>query len=364
MRLGYEIITGVRFEEVGERASPVRTANVLREGTLLARLTYGHTATLWRMNLGWARRRDKEQRGFLLDLERGYWAKNDQAADDEGDPLSARTQRVIPYVEDYRNCLLFEPETPLEAAVMASLQAALKHAIQVAYQLEDNELAVEPLPSPSDRRLILFYESAEGGAGVLSRLLDDPGALARVAQEALRICHFNPETGADERRAPRSREDCEAACYDCLMTYTNQRDHALLDRQKIRDVLLALAQSASAASPVAKTRSEHRDVLLRLAGSELERQWLRMLDDRGLRLPSHAQQLIEACGTRPDFTYLDEMAVIYIDGPHHSYPERAARDNAQQVCLEDHGYTVIRFAHTDDWDATLARFPYIFGSNQ
>lgn len=364
MRLGYEIITGVRFEEVGERASPVRTANVLREGTLLARLTYGHTATLWRMNLGWARRRDKEQRGFLLDLERGYWAKNDQAADDEGDPLSARTQRVIPYVEDYRNCLLFEPETPLEAAVMASLQAALKHAIQVAYQLEDNELAVEPLPSPSDRRLILFYESAEGGAGVLSRLLDDPGALARVAQEALRICHFNPETGADERRAPRSREDCEAACYDCLMTYTNQRDHALLDRQKIRDVLLALAQSASAASPVAKTRSEHRDVLLRLAGSELERQWLRMLDDRGLRLPSHAQKLIEACGTRPDFTYLDEMAVIYIDGPHHSYPERAARDNAQQVCLEDHGYTVIRFAHTDDWDATLARFPYIFGSNQ
>ncbi|RRR68803.1 MAG: DEAD/DEAH box helicase [Candidatus Viridilinea halotolerans] len=204
MRFGYEIITGVRFEDVGERASPVRTANVLREGVLLARLTYGHTATLWRMNLGWTRRRDKEQRGFMLDLERGYWAKNDLVADDESDALSARTQRVIPYVEDYRNCLLFEPEATLEVGVMASLQAALKHAIQVVYQLEDNELAAEPLPSAEKRRVILFYESAEGGAGVLSRLLDDAGALARVAQEALRICHFNPETGADERRAPRS----------------------------------------------------------------------------------------------------------------------------------------------------------------
>ncbi|MEI6775913.1 MAG: DEAD/DEAH box helicase [Chloroflexales bacterium] len=364
MRLGYEIITGVRFEDVGERASPVRTANVVRDGVLIARLTYGHTATLWRMNLGWARRKDKEQRGFVLDLERGYWATNDQAVGDDGDPLSARTQRVIPYVEDYRNCLLIEPEASLAEGVLASLQAALKSAIQVVYQLEDNELAAEPLPSRADRRLLLFYESAEGGAGVLSRLLDDPDAVARVAREALRICHFDPTTGEDVRRAPRSREDCEAACYDCLMTYANQRDHALLDRQAIYTILRTLAESASAVSPGARTRAEHCDTLLRQAGSDLERQWLRLLDERGLRLPSHAQQLIESCGTRPDFTYHDEMAVIYIDGPHHAYPERRTRDAEQDICLEDRGYTVIRFAHTDDWDAVLARFPYVFGSNQ
>jgi hypothetical protein len=109
--------------------------------------------------------------------------------------------------------------------VLASLQSALKNAIQVVYRLEDNELAAEPLPSRYYRRLILLYESAEGGAGVLRRLLDDPGAFARVAAEALRICHFDPKTGEDRRHAPRAREDCEAACYDCLMTYTNQMDH-------------------------------------------------------------------------------------------------------------------------------------------
>jgi hypothetical protein len=63
--------------------------------------------------------------------------------------------------------LAFEPQIELQREQMLSLQAALKHAIQVEYQLEDNELAAEPLPQRDLPRYILFYESAEGGAGVL-----------------------------------------------------------------------------------------------------------------------------------------------------------------------------------------------------
>ena len=174
----------------------------------------------------------------------GYWARNNQDAEDEDDPLSARTERVIPYVEDRRNCLLIDPAEALDSAAMASLQAALKNAIQVEYQLEEAELAAEPLPSTTDRRRLLIYEAAEGGAGVLRQLLDDPGALAQVARTALRLCHFDPDTGDDQRRAPGAREDCEAACYDCLMSYTNQLDHKLLDRQHIKDLLLTLAAVA------------------------------------------------------------------------------------------------------------------------
>ncbi|MCS6889876.1 MAG: endonuclease domain-containing protein, partial [Chloroflexus sp.] len=114
-------------------------------------------------------------------------------------------------------------------------------------------------------------------------------------------------------------------------------------------------------SPTAHSRAEHRDALLRQAGSELEQQWLRFLDERGLRLPSHAQYLIPDCRTRPDFVYLSEQVAVYIDGPHHRYPERAARDAAQQTCLEDAGYTVIRFGHTDDWEKIIADYPYVFG---
>src|SRR5438045_8370318 len=182
MRLGYEIRTAVRFAEQNGR--PLFHLGAVEQeggGPALARLTYGHAATLWRINLGWMRRKDKSQYGFVLDTERGYWAKNEQAVEDQADPMSPRTSRVIPYVEDRRNCLLFEPGERQSLTVMASLQAVLKSAIQVKYQLEDNELAAEPLPNIAERNVILFYESAEGGAGVLRRLLDDPNAMQEVA---------------------------------------------------------------------------------------------------------------------------------------------------------------------------------------
>lgn len=361
LRLGYDIITSLRFSEYGGHVSS-RTAEVKQGGTKLADLTYGHSATLWRINLGWARRRNKEQYGFVLDTERGYWARNKQVAEDEpDDPMSPKTARVIPFVEDRRNCLLLEPSEELDASAMASLQSALKNAIQVRYQLEDRELAVEPLPTRDDRRLILLYEAAEGGAGVLRRLLDDKGAFAEVAREALELCHFDPDTGEDLRRAERSREDCEAACYDCLMNYTNQRDHALLDRQAIKDLLLRFAGATVDASPTAIPRNEHLTKLMNLAGSDLERGWLKYLEEHKYRLPSKAQMLVEACKTRPDFLYQEQQTAIYIDGPHHDFPDRQQRDVAQTECMEDFGYTVIRFGHMDNWDEIISRYPYVFG---
>jgi hypothetical protein len=301
----------------------------------------------------------------MLDLERGYWVADrnhdGQEAEPNEDPVSARQKRVIPYVKDRRNCLLIEPAEGWEPEVLASMQAALKTAIQLEFQLEDGELAAEPLPSGEAPRMILLYEAAEGGAGVLHRLVDDAGALARVARQALALCHFDPGTGRDLGQAPRARERCEAACYDCLMSYGNQRNHRLLDRHKIKDILLALAAAGVETSPVAAPRSEHLEGLLNLCDSELEREWLRWLDERGYRLPSKAQALIEACHTRPDFLYEDSMTAIYVDGPHHQYPERQARDAVSLTCLEDMGYTVVRFPAHADWLAVIRALPNVFG---
>jgi very-short-patch-repair endonuclease len=78
-------------------------------------------------------------------------------------------------------------------------------------------------------------------------------------------------------------------------------------------------------------------------------------------LPTHAQRLIESCGTRPDFYYEDYQVAIYVDGHYHDYPERRERDAAYTECLEDRGYIVIRFGHEEDWAAKFARYPNIFG---
>jgi len=362
LKLGYEIKTVYRFAERDGRPS-FTVAKIRGSDQYIASACYGSAATLWRINLGWKRRKDKDQNGFILDTERGYWQRHDADLDGDGDPVSARMERVVPYVEDRKNCLVLDFVTGLSEIQMATLQFALKNAIQANFELESNELASEPLPDRNDRRSILLYEASEGGAGVLRRMIEDPKAFPSVARKALSICHFDPETGADERHAPSATEDCEAACYDCLMSYTNQMDHQLLDRHAIRDVLLELSNSVVESSPSSHPRTSHSESLRRLAGSSLELDWLQYLENAKLHLPTDAQQLIEACRTRPDFTYKDKLVAIYVDGPPHDYPDRQKRDIEQISCLEDLGWTVIRFHHQEDWGAIIAEHPNIFGGD-
>ena len=360
VRLGYEIRTAVRFAERG--GMPVQTtAQLLEGGEQLDTLTYGRAATLWRINMGWRLRSNRNQLGFVLDEERGFWETNDQDVDDPNDPMSARKRRVIPYVEDRRNCLLLEPAGSLDAGPMVSLEAALKNAIQLTYQLEDNELAAELLPAGDTPKVLLLYESAEGGAGVLRRLLDDPGAFAQVARKALEICHFDPDTGEDRPRNVRDAEQCEAACYDCLMHYANQPVHRLLDRKQIKEMLTRMSRARTETAPGGQTRTEHLQILSNLAGSELERRWLAYLDATNLRLPTHAQHCVEACRTSPDFFYAGYQTAIYVDGPPHDFPDRQRRDVELTEAMEDAGFTVVRFHHQADWDATIARYPHVFG---
>lgn len=362
-RLGYQVLTGISFPPHGAQPA-FQSAQVFREGRLLAELTFSQAAAIWRMNLGWAQRKNKADEGFLLDPERGAWLKRPSDPDelDEQNPASRPAVQVIPYVEDRKNALLLRPEPPLTEVQFASLLAALKSAIQVSYQLEESELAAEILPDGRTQRELLFYEAAEGGAGVLRQLVNDPEALPRVARVALEICHFD-EGGNDKGHATHATELCEAACYDCLMNYNNQRIHRLLDRKAIRDYLLELAAGEVAASPVGTSRAEHLQHLLGQCESDLEREFLKFLEAHRLALPSRAQVLIAEAGTRVDFLYDSARTVVYVDGPHHLYPERHARDQEQERLLRLKGYSVLRFAAHEEWETKVRARPDIFGGH-
>jgi very-short-patch-repair endonuclease len=368
LRLGFEIKTGFKFTR-REGVLLCRSAEVLLGDTLLVQMKYAAAATIWRINLGRRRQVKKGRTGFELDTETGYWVANEEEQDETGTngvSLSGIRKTVIPYVEDHRNCLLFSLARvkDMDIAKVASLAAALKRAVQVEFQLEDNELAVEPLPDSNNRKQLLFYEAAEGGAGILRLLIDEPGALSRVAATALRLCHFDPISGENLEKEKTTDDACEAACYDCLMSYYNQGDHLILDRMLIKDFLMELKQAQVKNSPAPVSREQHMEQLLRMAGSELEKQWLRFLNENKLNLPTQAQKLIESCHTRPDFWYQEggKKAAIYIDGPFHQYPERQKRDQEQEECLEDIGIRVIRFKHTDQWDEITAQYSDIFGT--
>jgi ATP-dependent helicase YprA (DUF1998 family)/very-short-patch-repair endonuclease len=360
VRQGFEIRTGLRF--AARNGAGKRVAHVLSEGVTWGKLSYGGAATLWRINFGWTRRKNPNLLGFVLDTERGFWAKNEQAAlEDPDDPLTERQERVIPFVEDRRNALLFEPNHQLAPAVMASLAAALKTGIQVEYDLEDSELAVEPLPNRDLRHGLLFYEAAEGGAGVLRLLASDPDSLPPVARRALELCHFDPDSLEDRRRAAGAREDCEAACYDCLLTYSNQPDHRLLDRHLMKDVLALIAGGTVEVAPGSLPRAEQVARLRERAGSELERRFLAFLDEHSLELPTHAQDGLGSLRARPDFTYAHRYTAVFIDGPPHNWPDVEERDKQATDRLENDGWTVIRVRHDDDWKQVVRHHPDVFG---
>ena len=57
-------------------------------------------------------------------------------------------------------------------------------------------MVAEPLPKADERRALLFYEAAEGGAGVLTRLAGEPQSLAEVAGAALELMHYRKLAGA------------------------------------------------------------------------------------------------------------------------------------------------------------------------
>ena len=360
-RTGYEVQSTFQFERIDGQLDHL-AAKAEDAGSLVASLQYGDAARIYRINLGWNRRARTSPDGFRLDIERGYWDRNtdlpdDELADDDSPALSSKVKRVVPFVEDRRNALVLRVAAGGDAATMASLQAALKEAIQQVYQLEPSELAADPLPSRENRRSIFFFEAAEGGAGVLRNLVNDPGALRRIARKALELCHMDPATGED-RPSPRT---CTAACYDCLLDYGNQRDHQLLDRRLIRGLLLQLARSTVV---LEGRRVRGGDLLQKLwdrCDSGLERQWLKMVEDHGFVPPSDGQRLIESCGTRPDFLYADHQVAIYIDGPPHDDPDAIVRDREVDATLRSAGYTPIRFHHAADWLPIFRAWGDVFG---
>jgi ATP-dependent helicase YprA (DUF1998 family) len=361
-RAGFELQTSYRFSHHGGKPGRIDATAADAEGPLLS-LGYGDSATVRVTNIGRRRRQNPDVLGYLLDVTTGRWLKENERADQaapEEDGLEApggikRKQRVIPYVEDRRNILVTRLATPvsLETAVTAAI--ALERGIEAAFQLEDSELSSDGLPDPEHKGRALFIESAEGGAGALRRLVDDPSALPQAARTALQIMHFNPDTGADESvdEPAEGRERCVRACYDCLLAYGNQGLHEMIDRNLVRDLFLRLA-AATVEHPDAENKQPFPQAARQDAAEFVT--WLR---SRDLRLPDEVDQ--EAHGARPDLIYRlpdGNVAVFIAD------TQGAGRDEQAQDDLRDLGWSVIILGPGADWAATAARHPSVFGTQE
>ena len=133
------------------------------------------------------------------------------------------------------------------------------------------------------------------------------------------------------------------------------------NRQLVRDFLLKLARSPVSASPAALSRASHVAWPKLLCDSDFEQDWLDWADAANLRLPDKVQHRIDACNTVADFYYSDDGAAIFIDGKHHDYADIATKDAAINHCLEDAGYSVVRFPKEQaTWTDVVRRHAWLF----
>jgi hypothetical protein len=272
-------------------------------------------------------------------------------------------EKVTPYVEDRRNILVLRLSKAVEPEVAVTLRAALERAAEATFQLEDSELDSKPLPDPDERGRMLLTEAAEGGAGVLSRLVEEPAALAGIARRAMEIIHYDPDTFADLGSAPHARERCEKGCYDCLLSYANQYEHSSIDRHRIVGLLRKLMDARVETGAGGRSRSDQREWLNKLRDSSLEKAYVDWLSEHGYRLPDDAQRTVEDANARPDLVYFlpGNPVAVFVDGPHHDDTVTRLRDHAATERLENLGWTVVRLRHDDDWPTHAARHGWLLG---
>ncbi|MFJ2731639.1 MULTISPECIES: DEAD/DEAH box helicase [unclassified Streptomyces] len=373
LKEGFELRTAYRFHH-GSLTADIRRPAPDGTDRAIAELTYGD-AGVHVINLGRRKRKIRSDVGFWLDPSSGRWLSEGKAAAERPETTaehealaafeSARTTfKVVPYVHDSKNIAVLRLAAAVDRQTAVTLRYALERGIEAYYQLEDAELNSEDLPDPDGRARMLFVEGAEGGAGVLRLLHDDKGALAAVAEQALEIIHVKPD-GTDLGQAEGARERCEFGCYDCLLTYHNQRFHPDIRRLSAVDLLLDLAASRAvqrrpqAANPVLHAadlagRSPHA------GGGDFVR-WLR---ENGYRLPDATSEQVASARAVPDFVYRlsDADVAVFLDLPGHGAPDDT-RDTRARTRLENRSWLVIEIGSDSDkeWHRTVRAHPNVFG---
>jgi len=304
-----------------------------------------------------------------MDTKTGFWVRRPGDDDRPGEIDPNRLiSGVTPFVWDTRNLLLISPEIPAQVpkddreSFIASLSYALQRGCQIFFQVEEQEISVGRIGA-KDQERILFWEASEGGSGVWSRLLEEPQTIAHVAREALRICHFDPSSGADLMTDAK----CSRACYRCLLSYSNQMDHRLLNRFLIRDFLMTLQGATSTRLAHGRNYEEQYQWLLerRDPASSLEAKFLEELHRARHRLPDRAQYRPEEhVYAEADFFYEREDLrgiAVFVDGPHHDEPVRKEQDSRERQKLEDMGYRIIVIRYDNPLEGQIKAHADVFG---
>lgn len=359
-RRGYKLTSHFRFAP-GEDGS-VRTVEGIvhsKDGKPLLRLVYGPAATMFRVNHGWRIQRNPL---FHLNMTNGVFTGTPDEEEMMIEPEKA--DQIVPiklFVQDTMNVLLIyisDDSTEWDESLQVSLQYALQRGIEEIFQIDEQEISSERI-GQGRNGAILYWENSEGGLGVLKRLVNDPDIMGQVASAALERCHFDVKTLTDLKK-----DKCKDACYDCLLSYSNQRDYRRIDRHLLPPVLTELTNSRTMKQSEKRSYDEQYSWLKDQTDSmsELERKFLEHLCKSKRILPDEAQKDLADYYCCPDFYYINGNVCVFCDGSVHDSLEQKKKDEGMRSALKEIGYRVIVIRYDHDIEETVCKYPDVFGS--
>src|SRR5262245_13314702 len=215
---GYEINT--YFLVDGGHLERVRKAVARSSETALLNLRYVPAARLVHVSSKW---RSQRAEGFPIGLVSGDWRSSMPGPESN---MREAFHLVKLWTSNLADALYIEPiqALGLKPAGVITLQHALKRAIEGVFQVEPNEIGVVTVGDPESPN-ILLYEAAEGSLGILSQFVENINVFHEVVEQAIMLCRYDDP----QYKGP--------ASYDDLLSYYNQRDHKIIDRNIIKDAL-------------------------------------------------------------------------------------------------------------------------------
>jgi ribosomal protein L37AE/L43A len=320
-------------------------------------VTYEPSARIVTVNSG-INSDDNEIDGFALCGECNRWLTSESQIEDHlgedgcyanADPENIE-RGIELYVEGNHDTITLT--TPLPEDLQSeqkdefytTLREALYQGILVEFDLDEQEIesfTKPPTDPDTDNQRIIIHETSEGGAGALNALMDET-RLSRAFEEAIDVLHGNDSDG------------CERACYDCLMSYYNQREHGLLNRH----VVLPWFESRMSLTLDVEESRESTDgaryeQLKSACDSSLEIAVLDAIRDGGFDLPDEAQKIIydgDEPIAKPDFYYepSGRPIAVFVDGPDHEKQHIKADDREKRNQLRQMNYRVVAVEDPDN----------------
>lgn len=355
-RLGYDITSHYRMS--GKVSYCHATTGT---GTLM-RIGYDHDGKILEVNKGaFSSNGDTSSvNGFILCTACNRWITSKKQLKEHTDESSNTrcwrsakqediVENIVLYTEARHDVVSIDCEPPADlseedySSFYISLSEAIMQSLQITMNIDVDELQSFLMPHPEieKRSVIIIYEMAEGGAGILKGLTETDTFQA-IMKEARKILHEGEP----------SDKTCQKACYLCLCNYYNQRVHDKLDRNLVLPVLRELSGARVDAS-VPVTIGADYDALLLKCESSLEEKVLEAIRDMGIRLPDEAQYLVQNDGdiiAKPDFAYTKNglAVVVFVDGPKHDDDAVKHSDEEKRRVLDLMGWKVFAIRFDED----------------